>query len=117
MSTSPSLGRLTAAEGNLPVLVSFLLARIDDDEAEIGRLQRKARSARIESAVVDDSVLSLRRIRLDCRAKRKVIGAAQQLIVFRDLPNEHQVREEAWRALRALAATYAYHPAFRADWG
>jgi hypothetical protein len=108
---------VTSTGTNVGELVSFVLARIDDDEAEIARLQRKARSATNGApAAADHSVLSLRRIRLDCRAKRKVIGAAQQLIVFRDLPNEHQVREEAWRTLRALAATYADHSGYRSDW-
>jgi Family of unknown function (DUF6221) len=113
---------VTATGTNVGTLVSFLLARIDDDEAEIARLQRKARSAAtatsgtVVTAIAESSVLSLQRIRLDCRAKRKVIGATQQLVVFRDLPNEHQVREEAWRALKALAATYAGHSAYRAEW-
>jgi Family of unknown function (DUF6221) len=111
---------VTATGTNVGTLVSFLLARIDDDEAEIARLQRKARSAATAAsgtvATAENSVLSLQRIRLDCRAKRKVIGATQQLVVFRDLPNEHQVREEAWRALKALAATYAGHSGYRAEW-
>ncbi|WP_375490373.1 DUF6221 family protein [uncultured Jatrophihabitans sp.] len=107
---------MTATGINVAELVSFLLARIDDDEAEIARLQRKARAAHAQDGASDASVLSLRRIRQDCRAKRKVIGAAQQLIVFRDLPNEHQVREEAWRTLRALASTYAHHIGYRGEW-
>jgi site-specific recombinase XerD len=106
---------MTATGTRVGEIVSFLITRIDDDEAQIARLQRKARTSTAVAAG-DDSVLSLRRLRLECRAKRKVIGAAQQLIVFRDLPNEHQVREEAWRTLRALASAYAHHPAFRDEW-
>lgn len=108
---------MTATSTGVSALVSFLLARIDDDEAQITRLLRSARTKDTAGVAHNaDSVTSLTRIRLECRAKRKIIGAAQQLVVFRDLPNEHQVREEAWRVLRALAAPYAQHVSYRPDW-
>lgn len=95
-------------------LIAFLLARIDDEESNAKRAARQAsRSPRTRDPVVDDACS---RLLVECDAKRRVIAAAQQLLILRDLPNERVVRDEARNVLHALALPYAAHVGFRAPW-
>jgi len=86
-------------------LVSFLLARISDEERE---LKRRTKSPDIDA----DAERGL----ADCTAKREIIGISQRMIVLRDLPNERSVREGAEEVLRRMASVYADHVGYRAEW-
>jgi hypothetical protein len=87
-------------------LVRFLLARFDEDDEQLKRASR--------NAVAEP--FSLDRLRSEALARRRVVGALQQLIVLRDQPCEKPVRDGAAQALRCLAAPYSEHAGFRAEW-
>ena len=90
-------------------LVRFLLARVDEDVAQLKRLARRA----------DDEsggVRSLARLQADAVAKRRLIGALQQLLVLRDQPSEKAIRAQAGQMLRMLALPYDTHAAYRSEW-
>ncbi len=93
-------------------LVRFLLARLDDEDAQFRRRSRSLRDCneRIEGTAVLDHE------RAESHARRQVIGIAQQLLILRDQPNEKAVRDAAVHILRALAAPYADHNGFRGEW-
>lgn len=96
-------------------LVRFLLDRIDEDDEELRRWTRaESRSPGHDSK--PDGLRSVERLRSEAIAKRHVIGDLQQLLVLRDQPNEKAVRDGATQALRALAAPYAEHRAYRTEW-
>jgi hypothetical protein len=97
----------TAAPISTNELVRFVLARVEDDEAA---LKRRAR------AHADGEAETLDRLRAETVAKRRIVGTVQQLIVLRDQPCEKPVRDGAVQILRALAAPYAGHSAFRSEW-
>lgn len=90
-------------------LVRFLLARVDEDVAQLKRIARHPD---------DDSagVRSLTRLQADVTAKRRLIGALQQLLVLRDQPFEKAIRAQAGQMLRMLALPYDTHSAYRSEW-
>jgi hypothetical protein len=92
-------------------LVRFVLARIDEDDAELKRL---VRGAPAPPAGVGPG--SIERRQAEARARRRIVGSVQQLLVLRDQPSERAVREVASQILRALAAPYADHAGFRSEW-
>jgi hypothetical protein len=109
---------LTAVAGpsttNTTELVRFLLARLDEDDAQLRRLRRDhSRDGQVDDA---SGVRSIERLRAECEAKRAVIGCAQQLLVLRDQPAEKPVRDAAVHLLCALAVPYRSHQAFRGEW-
>jgi hypothetical protein len=95
-------------------LVRFLLARVDEDDAQLRRMRRDQN----HRGGPDDGtgLLSIERLRAECDAKRGVIGSAQQLLVLRDQPAEKPVRDAAVHVLCALAAPYREHAGFRDEW-
>lgn len=90
-------------------LVRFLLARLDDDEVELKRLARD-RTDKV------DGMRSIKRLRAELLAKRRLIGTLQQLIVLRDQPFERAIRHQAGEMLRFLALPYDRHAAYRPEW-
>lgn len=96
-------------------IVRFVLDRLDDDEDELQRLSR-VESRSMTSASRPGGLRAVERLRAEIIAKRHVIGDLQQLMVLRDQPAEKTVRDAATQALRALAAPYAEHWAYKADW-
>ncbi len=88
-------------------LVRFLLARLDEDAADVKRLTH---------AGIDTGARSVDWLRADVAAKRKVIGALQQLMVLRDQPFEKSVRDSALHMLRLLALPYEQHDKYRSEW-
>lgn len=93
-------------------LVRFLLARVDEDDAEVKALRAGRR-------VLPDrelAFLTAQRLHAEAVAKRQIIGTAQQLLRLRDQPCEKAVRDGASLILRHLAAPYADHPSFRSEW-
>jgi hypothetical protein len=90
-------------------LVRFLLARFDEDDDQLKRCARDA-------VAPIPGPLSLERLRSEALARRRVVGSMQQLLVLRDQPSEKPVRDAAAQALRAMAAPYATHRGFRAEW-
>jgi hypothetical protein len=105
----------TIAAPSTTELVRFLLARVDEDEAQLRRLRRN-QSRGPGPAGAADGLGSIDRLRTECEAKRDVIGCAQQLLVLRDQPAEKPVRDGAVHMLYALAGPYRSHPAFRSEW-
>jgi len=93
-------------------LVRFLLARIDDDAAEVKKYNRAVAAGRATAP----AMCSAERIRAEAEAKRQVIGTLQQQLVLRDQPFEKAIRHQAVYMLRALATPYADHPAYRKEW-
>ena len=93
-------------------LVRFLLARLDDDEREIKKLQQANGSANGSGA----SFPSVDRLSVDSAAKREIVGVLQRLLVLRDLPSERPVREGAAEVLRRLAMPYEDHAGYRPEW-
>jgi hypothetical protein len=91
-------------------LVRFLLARVDEDDAELKRLARQ------RTEPFPAGVLSLARLQSDVAAKRRLIGALQQLLVLRDQPFEKAIRDQALQMLRVLATPYGGHAAYRPEW-
>jgi hypothetical protein len=96
-------------------LVRFLLSCIDEDGRELKRL-RKDRNTAIAEATYQVDVLTLDRQLSEIDAKRRLVGALQQLIVLRDQPMEKVVRDHAAMMLTAMTAPYSGHRGFRADW-
>jgi hypothetical protein len=105
----------TIAAPSTTELVRFLLARVDEDDAQLRRLRRD-QSRGTGPADAADGLGSIDRLRAECGAKRDVIGCAQQLLVLRDQPAEKPVRDAAVHMLYALAAPYRSHAAFRSEW-
>ena len=93
-------------------LVRFVLARLDDEEADMRRRVRGLRGR--DDAESDTEVIE--HLRAETLARRQITGAVQQLLVLRDLPNEKAVRDIAASILRSLATPYAEHPSFREHW-
>jgi len=89
-------------------LVRFLLARFDEDDEQLKRY------ARLDSA--PPGLLSVDRLRSEALARRRILGAIQQLLVLRDQPCEKPVRDGAVQVLRSLAAPYSQHAGFRTEW-
>jgi len=89
-------------------LVRFLLARFDEDDVLLKRCARPGAAA--------TTPFPVERLRSEALARRRVLGALQQLLVLRDQPSEKPVRDGAVQALRALAAPYSDHIGFRAEW-
>lgn len=96
-------------------IVRFVLDRLDDDESELQRLSR-AESRSTDGSARPGGLRAVERLRAEIISKRHVIGDLQQLMVLRDQPAEKAVRDAATQAMRALAAPYADHRAYRADW-
>jgi hypothetical protein len=108
-------------------LVRFLLARLDDDEREIKKMQKAtngsvngptngaANGAR-HGSVNGAPFPSLNRLSVDSAAKREIVGVLQRLLVLRDLPAERPVRDGALEVLRRLAMPYEDHAGYRAEW-
>ena len=59
---------------------------------------------------------TIEHLRSETLARRQIVGAVQQLLVLRDLPNEKAVRDVAASILRSLATPYAEHVSFREHW-
>jgi Family of unknown function (DUF6221) len=93
-------------------LVRFLLARVEDDEAELKRLARASAGSPARGCGQSHPD----RLRAETVAKRQIIGTVQHVLVLRDLPNEQPVREAALQVLRSLAGPYSAHPGFRDEW-
>lgn len=91
-------------------LVRFLLARVDDDDSELKRLARQG------DGTAAHGVRALPRLQADAAAKRRLIGALQQLLVLRDQPFEKPIRDQATQMLRMLALPYETHTAYRREW-
>lgn len=89
-------------------LVRFILARLDDDEREIKKLQK--------AGVNGSSFPSVNRLSADSAAKREIVGVLQRLLVLRDLPSERPVREGAAEVLRRMALPYDDHRGYRSEW-
>jgi hypothetical protein len=110
-------------------LVRFLLARLDDDEREIKKMQ-KATNGSVNGATNGAAngngagngsakgapFPSLSRLSVDSAAKREIVGVLQRLLVLRDLPSERPVRDGAVEVLRRLAMPYEDHAGYRAEW-
>ncbi len=94
-------------------LVRFLLARVDDDEAELKKL---ARAQSRGGNVPLEGPRSMERLRAECASKRQLIGTLQQLFVLRDQPFEKPIRDAAAQMLQALAMPYADHRGYRTFW-
>jgi hypothetical protein len=106
---------MTAVASPLSELVRFLIARVDEDEEELRRLQRTEVRG---SAKADlGGIRSIARQRAECSAKRNVIRHAQQLLALRDLPSEKAVRDAAGQMLHAMAEPYSGHYGYREEWG
>jgi hypothetical protein len=95
-------------------LVRFLLARVDDDEAELKKLARQHSRGTGPSTL--QGPRSLERLRAECTSKRQIIGALQQLFVLRDQPFEKQIRDAAAAMLQSLAMPYSGHAGYRKHW-
>jgi anti-sigma factor ChrR (cupin superfamily) len=95
-------------------LVRFLLARVDDDDSELKKIARL--QARSNVADDMDGVRAVTRLQAESAAKRRVIGALQQLLVLRDQPFEKAIRDQAAQMLRMLAMPYDGHAAYRSEW-
>jgi hypothetical protein len=93
-------------------LVRFLLARIEDDAAEIKRFNRATANGKSPAP----GWSSPERMRSECEAKRQVIGTLQQQLVLRDQPFEKAIRHQAIYMLRALAIPYSEHNGYRKEW-
>jgi anti-sigma factor ChrR (cupin superfamily) len=93
-------------------LIRFLLARVDDDVAELKRLARQ----QANGGETVDGVRAIVRLQAEAASKRRMIGALQQLLVLRDQPLEKTVRDQATQMLRVLAMPYDGHPGYRAEW-
>jgi hypothetical protein len=104
LSTSFAAATTTSQE-----IVRFLLARLEDDETELKRLSRRGSGD-------PDGLRSTDRLHAELGAKRRLIGAIQQLIVLRDQPSERAIRHQAGQMLRYLALPYDWHSAYRSDW-
>ena len=96
----------TARGNDTTTLVRFVLARADEDDALLRRAVRQGALA--ESEVAERS--------RQYESRRRIAACAQQLIAFRDLPNEHAVRAEARQILKALAYVHRDHRQFQSDW-
>jgi anti-sigma factor ChrR (cupin superfamily) len=102
----------TAVRPTTHDLIRFLLARVDDDVAELKRLARQ----QANGGETVDGVRAIVRLQAEAASKRRMIGALQQLLVLRDQPLEKTVRDQATQMLRVLAMPYDGHPAYRAEW-
>lgn len=89
-------------------LVRFLLSRFDEDDAQLKRFAR--------SDAGPSGPFSVERLRAEALARRRILGAMQQLLVLRDQPCEKPVRDGAVQVLRSLAAPYSEHAGFRVEW-
>lgn len=89
-------------------LVRFLLARFDEDDDELKRASR--------AGAVPETLYGVDRLRSEALARRRILGAMQQLVVLRDQPCEKPVRDVAAQVLRSLAAPYSQHTSFRTEW-
>jgi len=105
-------------------LVRFLLARLDEDEREIKKLQKSGATAPANGATKSSgngstgtlTYPSMHRLSADSAAKREIVGVLQRLLVLRDLPSERPVREGATEVLRRLAMPYDDHSGYRSEW-
>jgi uncharacterized protein DUF6221 len=102
----------TAARPTTHDLIRFLLARVDDDVVELKRLARQLGT----DADPHQGVQAIARQQAEAAAKRRMIGALQQLLVLRDQPLEKTVRDAATQMLRVLATPYDHHAAYRPEW-
>lgn len=102
----------TAVRPTTQDLIRFLLARVDDDVAELKRLVRQQGA----SPDTTEGVRAIVRQQAEAASKRRMIGALQQLLVLRDQPLEKTVRDAATQMLRVLAVPYEGHPAYRPEW-
>jgi Family of unknown function (DUF6221) len=118
-------------------LVTFLLARLDEDEATARELQRRIGTDYFDDLVylverVADPARSLR----DVAAKRAILGSqtsdhapiesdygltCRTCVAWQDDEGAHEFGiaiPEAWpcRVARAAAAVYSTHPDYRAEW-
>jgi anti-sigma factor ChrR (cupin superfamily) len=103
----------TAVRPTTHDLIRFLLARVDDDVAELKRLARQQLAT---GADAHEGVRAIARLQAEAAAKRRMIGALQQLLVLRDQPLEKTVRDQATQMLRVLATPYDGHSAYRSEW-
>jgi len=108
-----------AASTTTTGLIRFLLARIDEDDAELTRRTR-AMSHDVPGLRPDrrwrPDLDSLERLKAESASRRQIIGTVQQLLVLRDQPCEKPVRDAAAQVLRALAVPYADRVGFRSEW-
>lgn len=103
----------TAGATDIPDLVRFVLARLDDEEADLRRRVRGLRG-RDDDTTSDTEIIE--HLRAEALSRRQIVGSVQQLLVLRDLPNEKAVRDVAVTILRSLATPDAAHPTFRDSW-
>jgi hypothetical protein len=112
MEARLSSATVSASPTTTTDLVRFLLARIEDDAAEIKRYNRAVAGGKATAP----GWCSPERMRSECEAKRQVIGTLQQQLVLRDQPFEKAIRHQAIYMLRALAIPYAEHIGYRKEW-
>lgn len=91
-------------------LVRFILARLDDDDRDLKKLQKAANGS------PNGTFPSLERLGVENAAKREIVGVLQRLLVLRDLPAERPVREGVTEVLRRMALPYEEHAGYRAEW-
>jgi uncharacterized protein DUF6221 len=97
-------------------LIRFLLARIDEDVAELKKIMKRQLAGDSPAELPVDGVRAISRLQAEAAAKRRMIGALQQLLVLRDQPLEKTVRDQAAQMLRVMAMPYENHPGYRAEW-
>jgi anti-sigma factor ChrR (cupin superfamily) len=102
----------TAVRPTTHDLIRFLLARVDEDVAQLKKLARQLGP----TADPNEGVQAIARQQAEAAAKRRMIGALQQLLVLRDQPLEKTVRDAATQMLRVLAMPYDKHAAYRSEW-
>ena len=102
----------TTSSTDVSDLVRFVLARLDDEEADMRRRVRALRGRDDTQAASE----IIEHLRSETLARRQIVGAVQQLLILRDLPNEKAVRDVAASILRSLATPYADHASFRDHW-
>jgi CHASE1-domain containing sensor protein len=100
-------------------LVEFLLARVDDEEAELRtESRRRARSGTDGSSALsltdEDDAAAQRRAEL--AARREMVGILQRMMVLHDLPAERPQRDSAAQLLKLMAVPYMTHPSYRIEW-
>jgi Family of unknown function (DUF6221) len=104
----------------MSTLIEFLLARVDDDEAELrSESRRRSRSGTEGSTALsltdeDDAAAAQRRA--ECTARREMVGILQRMMVLHDLPAERPQRDSAAQLLKLMAVPYMTHPSYREEW-
>lgn len=93
----------------MTTLTDFLLARIADDEENAGRF--------VDILPEDTMTPLFRRVLAECEAKRRIVSRCDLVLRGREhgMFNEGQATD-ANDNLRSLAAVYAGHADYQAEW-